>query len=489
VLIAIVAFFLAGLISWDVFEQIPHVEDEAAYLFQAQVFALGRLSVPTPPYPSAYWSPFVLDYQGQRFGKYPPGYPLLLSLGVGLGAPWIVNALLGSLSLWLIAQLGREIYSPAAGLMAAGLGLTCPVFLAESSMLLSHATSLFFATLFLWAFARVLRDPAGVSRRYAALAGLGMGYVMITRPFDAVGLGLPLALYGLFRVARGNRTLLRHGLIIAGLVILFSLLLPLYSYLLTGSLVNPYRLLWPYDRPGFGPDIGLEGHTLADGLRYARYNLRTVATGWLGWPGYWNIVFLFVPFLFRPRGRWNYLLLISFGSIVALHVTYWHYGGHDAGFPRYYYTGLPALLLLSARGLEVLAASLSRILAQVAKTSNAGPLLVRPPLYLALTALVLYNGFVFLPEKLNAFRGKTGITAAPLEVAREAGVTDALIFVRNYEHWYDFAVFFSANSPTLDSEIVYAIYHTPEHARSVRGLYPDRQCYVQDRSQLLLCPF
>jgi hypothetical protein len=146
-------------------------------------------------------------------------------------------------------------------------------------------------------------------------------------------------------------------------------------------------------------------------------------------------------------------------------------------------------LLLSARGLEVLAASLSRILAQVAKTSNAGPLLVRPPLYLALTALVLYNGFVFLPEKLNAFRGKTGITAAPLEVAREAGVTDALIFVRNYEHWYDFAVFFSANSPTLDSEIVYAIYHTPEHARSVRGLYPDRQCYIQDRSRLLLCPF
>ena len=41
VLIAIVFFLLVALVSLGVFERIPHVEDEAAYWFQAQVFARG----------------------------------------------------------------------------------------------------------------------------------------------------------------------------------------------------------------------------------------------------------------------------------------------------------------------------------------------------------------------------------------------------------------------------------------------------------------
>ena len=65
---------------------------------------------------------------------------------------------------------------------------------------------------------------------------------------------------------------------------------------------------------------------------------------------------------------------------------------------------------------------------------------------------------VFLPPNLNAFRGKSGITAAPLRVAQKAGLTNAIVFVPGVDHWYDFAVFFSANSPTLDSDVVYAIY-------------------------------
>ena len=46
---------------------------------------------------------------------------MLLSLGVLSGGPWIVNALLASLGLWVLACAGRVIYSPTAGLLAAAM--------------------------------------------------------------------------------------------------------------------------------------------------------------------------------------------------------------------------------------------------------------------------------------------------------------------------------------------------------------------------------
>ena len=494
-LICTAAFGLAALISLGIFERIPHVEDEAAYLFQAQVFAQGRLKVPTPLYPTSYWSPFVLDFEGQRFGKYPPGYPLLLSLGVLVGRPWIVNALLASLGLGILAYAGRDIYSPVVGLLAAALGLTVPVFLAMSGTLLSHPTSLLFTCLFLWAYAGLIRKPPGTLRwGYSVIAGLGLGCLLVTRPFDAIGVSILFALYLFVRGLRVDRDLLRQGVIIAAIVALFGLLLLTYWYSVAGTLGNPYTLLWPYDRPGFGPDLGPEGYTLATGQRYLRVNLRDLATGFLGWPGYLNVLFLLLAFILRPRDRWNYLLLTGFLSLAALHVTYWYYGGRDAGFPRYYYAGLPMLLLLTARGIELAAVALHRLSRRVRlpyaqSSAKANLPIAHLPIYLALIALTLYNALVFLPPNLNAFRGKSGITAAPLRVAQKAGLTNAIVFVPGVDHWYDFAVFFSANSPTLDSDVVYAIYGNEPQARAVRDLYPDRDCYVQSESELLPCPF
>jgi len=499
-LICAAAFFLAALISQDIFERIPHVEDEAAYLFQAQVFAQGRLKVPTPPYPTSYWSPFVLDFQGQRFGKYPPGYPMLLSLGVRAGAPWVVNALLASLTLWVLAYAGRLIYSPSAGLLAAALGLTVPVFLAISGTLLSHPTSLLFTTLFLWVFASLIQKPADSPRwHYAVVAGLALGCLFITRPFDAVGVSLPFAMYVLIRVLLGDRTLLRQGVVTAAIVVIFGLLLLAYWYSLAGTIGNPYTLLWPYDRPGFGPNFGPEGYTLATGLRYLRVNLHALATGFLGWPGYLNILFTLLPFILRPRDRWNYLLLASFLSLALLHMTYWYYGGRDAGFPRYYYAALPMLLLLTARGVEQAGLALHRLFRrarfpyqETASDANS-PITSLPitslPIYLALIALVLYNALVFLPPNLRVFRGKSGITAEPLEVIRDTDITDAVVFVTDVEYWYDFAVFFSVNSPTLDSGVVYAIYHSHPQAQAVRDLFPSHDCYIQSKAQLRPCPF
>ena len=104
-----------------------------------------------------------------------------------------------------------------------------------------------------------------------------------------------------------------------------------------------------------------------------------------------------------------------------------------------------------------------------------------------LLVLVIFNGLVFLPPHLSVFRGKCGVTAAPLQVVQDAGITDAIVFVPDVEHWHQFAVFLAANSPTLDSDVVYAIYYNARQADAVRGLYPDRGCHILRKEQILPC--
>ena len=214
--------------------------------------------VSTPANDQAFWTPFVVDYNGLRFGKYPPGWPLLLSLGVRINAPWLVNALLGVVSLGLIGWLGRCFYEPRLGLLAAGLGLVTPGFLFLSSSLLSHSASLFWATAALVAlFYAVTTRPL-----YAIVTGVALGAAFVTRPSAGLGIGLAVGVFLLILVIRRElnwRALLWLGL---GWMPVASLL-PLYWWAITGDpSFNAYVLVWPYDRIGFGPDIGPYGYDL-----------------------------------------------------------------------------------------------------------------------------------------------------------------------------------------------------------------------------------
>ena len=107
----------------------------------------------------------------------------------------------------------------------------------------------------------------------------------------------------------------------------------------------------------------------------------------------------------------------------------------------------------------------------------------------SLLLLVIFNDLVFLPPHMSVFRGKYGVTAAPLQVVEDAGIKNAIVFEADGEHWNRVAVFFAANSPTLDSDVVIAIYCNARQADAVRGLYLDRGCHILPKEQLFPCAF
>jgi 4-amino-4-deoxy-L-arabinose transferase-like glycosyltransferase len=261
-LCVVLAFAGSLIVSNQVFERLPHLEDEFAYLYQARIFARGEVAIATPRPIRAYWQPFLLDVNDNRFAKYTPGWPLLLSVGARLDAPWIVNAWLAMLTVALVYRLGREVFSRATGAVAALLTATSPAALLLDGSLMSHSASLFFTTLFLYAFWKVeksispqrtqtrlcpfwfrkdrnnqplsprppfpsragergssfLSEKVPLSMRngegdvggevpsvvkallWGGVGGIALGMVLIIRPWTAVGVAAPFFVYGAGRV-------------------------------------------------------------------------------------------------------------------------------------------------------------------------------------------------------------------------------------------------------------------------------------------------
>ncbi|MCQ3975492.1 MAG: hypothetical protein DPW09_18810 [Anaerolineae bacterium] len=423
----------------------------------------------------------------------------------------------------------------AVGLWAAGLGLVTPGFLFLSSSLLSHTASLFWVTLGLvglfyltekrgaWRLVREeneLRTTHHAPRRqwiYSILTGAALGAAFITRPFAGVGMGLAIGIFLLTLIWRGEiKWPALLWLAVSGLPIVA--LSPLYWWAVTGDpTFNAYLLVWPYDRLGFGPDIGPYGYTISDAIFInTRLKLTALATGLFGWPGWTNLLFLPIPFLARRANRWDWLLLGIILSLIFVHIFYWAFGGSDGGFPRYYYDALPAFLLLTVRGIQIAGDVLAHIPLPLRATEGrlgegqrlsqkqmgwpkptpspalpvggGGRNWLRWLLVGLVIIFVAYNLAWNLPPLLAAQKGKYGITAVQLEIVEQAKLPEpALVIVKNVERWSDFAAPFAANSPTLDGPIVYASDEGPKMTQKLREQFKDRTCWELEGENLKRC--
>jgi 4-amino-4-deoxy-L-arabinose transferase-like glycosyltransferase len=471
VLICLLAFLATAAVAWLAFERLPHLEDEVAYLFQAKTMALGRLTVPSPAHPDAFWTPFVLDYRGQRFGKYPPGWPAVLAVGVLAGAPWLVNPLLAALALYLVYRLGQSLYDERTGLLAAALGLTSPLFLVLSGSFLSHLVSLVCLLLFSLWFVWTAQGKPGYG--YALGAGLALGMAFLTRSLTAVAYAAPFIVYSLVQVVRRQPGWPRYLVMaLAGGAV--AALLPAYQWAVTGDpFLNPYVLWWPYDRLGFGPGIGAMpgGHSSFYAWINLRQDLSRSATDVLGWPGL-SWLPLLLGLALRPR-RWrDWALAAPFACLVVAYLFYWIGSPSRLWGPRYYFEGFGGLWLLAAVGLL-----------KAWDWARAGQRWLRPALSATLVLLLAANLAANLPARMGEAHGFYGITRAQLRPIDEAGLHNALVIVYA-RRWLEYGAMLAGMSPTLDDDVVYARGSTPEADAAVIADFPGREVYYLTDGQL-----
>lgn len=484
-MLSLAAIAITGFVTQEIFEAIPHLEDEIAYVWQAKVLASGHLTAPTPPHPKSYLVPFVVDYEGVRFAKYPLGWPIVLALGVWLDLRAWVNPLLAGLGIWLTYRLGKRLFGEVVGLLAAGLTLTSPFFLMNSGSLLSHPLGLVLSASFALCWLEAFEGRPGRARWPASVAaGFSLGYLFFTRPWSAIAVGLPFGLHGLYLLRRGDADTRRRLLVLAGVAAIFPMLHLLWQYLVTGDpFMNPYTLWWPYDKVGFGPGHGRSesGHTLYKAYINTRHSLKVGAMDLFGWGPY---SWIFLPFgLWAARQNGKALLVSSvFPSLVTVYLAYW-IGSWLFG-PRYFYEGLFSLTILSAAGIAWLAGW--PLQPGEAICRRQGWRKLRPLLtILVLGVMTGVNLTIYTPMRLEGMRGLYGIERAdqlPFLDPQVQALSPALIIVES-ERWMEYGALLDLEDPFLTSPLIFAWSHSPQVDASLAADFPDRTVYYYDPSR------
>jgi 4-amino-4-deoxy-L-arabinose transferase-like glycosyltransferase len=486
-LLAIIGSIASAWVTQTIFDGVPHIEDEIAYVWQAKALLTAHLTVPSPPDSNSFMVPFIVDYHGLRFGKYPPGWPAVLAVAIGLGARLWINPLLAGLGVWLTYRLGKRIFNDLVGLLAAGLTVTSPFFLMNSGSLLSHPLGLVLSATFtlgwlgsFWDEQVEKENAPGAKKRwaYAALSVVALGGLILTRPMTALAVAIPFGIHGITLLFRGDaRTRLR--LVVFGLVaVMFVGAYLLWQYSLTGNaMLNTYTLWWPYDRVGFGPGHGrgAAGNTLQmvrintlNSLYAGRYDL-------FGWAG---LSWILLPFgIWASRRNPKGLLIGSVAfSLVLMYMSYWV--GATLFGPRYYYEGLYSVTLLSAAGIAWLAGW--PYTANATYEQRQGLQKLRPlAVTLLVGVLVGINLLLYLPARLDAMLNLYDISRADqvaFQSAASQAHTPALVIVAS-QSWMEYGALLDLENPELTSPFIFAWSISPTVDAALIRDFPNRTVY------------
>lgn len=422
---AVIAVLAALALSWFAFERMPHVEDEVAYLFQARTFAEGVLTLPPPPEAAQpgldYYLIEVKD--GRWFASTLPGWPAVLTLGVLVGAPWIINPILAGISVMLAYDITRRRAGTEAGDLVALMMGTSPWLLSAAASLMPHTLTL---TLILFAWWLVLRSEDTGRRRARAmvLAGLAMGLIFAARPLDGLVMGV---LTGLWIVTGRESPILRAAQYSAGAVAVAALLLA-YNAVITGNalllpLTDYLNRHWGpgANAYGFGPDIGppggwvsldlWPGHSALEALLNTVESVTSLEFDMLGWP-IGSLALVFAWAIWRKKAGFDLAMALVAGVVIVVMALYWFADTYYLG-PRYWFVAAFPFLYLSARGYQEIRARFAgrdhldfvRIDAALATCCLFGLLVFTP--WRGVTKYFEYGGFYSL-FRSEAERGAFG---------------------------------------------------------------------------------
>jgi hypothetical protein len=252
--------------TWDALVPIPKVHDENSYLLQADIFARGRWTVPSPPIAEFFEQPHVQVVPSVA-SKYPPGHALLLTLGAIVGFHALVPLALTGVTAALLFALTARLTNPWTASFAWLVWITAPIVLRFQPSYFSELTT---SPLLLASWWLLLDWRESRRLRWLMCLALAIGWCAITRPLTALAFAVPI---GVVVVRDALRLRLWRGLAMAcALGIAVLAILPLWSAKTTGdwrlSPIELYRKDYlPFDKMGFTPDLSPPRRTVSPVLK------------------------------------------------------------------------------------------------------------------------------------------------------------------------------------------------------------------------------
>jgi hypothetical protein len=498
-LLAGAAFGVTLYLNYSFGSHVPHVPDEVAYLYQAKIFASGRLAGPAPPVDEVFnffYPSFFLISDGEWSSIYTFGNSAVLAPGVLVGAPWLIPPLLGAGTVAFTFAIGRKLYGTRVGLLAAALLASSPFFLMSAASFMSHNTTAFFLLASL--FFIVISDRRPVL--YGLVAGLSFGMMFNTRPLESTALipafGVLLLVRALPQAGRENGVRALAGFVVGGLIMLAAYVG--YNLSTSGELFKS-NLQQQNDYL-----FGLGGEHSID-LAIQNEHVQTVFLLLVlhGWPVFIGLGFALLPLILPSKNPWDWFLIACALLIMGSYLTFQATGIMHG--PRYWYPAAPLMMLLTARGADRAAQLLSDAATYVTQrrvpegdAARWSGVAVVYPVVIALIA-VSVNGWLlgherwwsdeFVPARAVDLKGFNGVDDRLVTLLDESDLSNALVLVENCPGWQCYGPLFWRNNATLDGEVVIARDLPPEFLGPLLDAYPGRRVYAMSYGRGTIAPY
>jgi hypothetical protein len=413
------------LSSFYVFNNRSHVVDSSVQLFQAQIFAAGKLAAPAPKHIGFFITQHMLTDEYGWYSQYPPGHAALLALGILLGLPWFICILLSLVSAVFIYLFTREVYGLRTAKLSLLLLLFCPFFFFLGTSFMNHCSALCLISMFCYFFARWTKRP---DAKMLFLAGFALGLCFLSRPLSSIAAAIPLGLAGAV-VAWERRQPMSLFWGVLGFSLTAIWFFVFNHYAVGDAFLPGYVKLW-----GGAHGLGChkspwgEMHTPATGLKNELADLWQLNRYLFEWP-IPSLIPVAMFFLLPARRRkWDQLLLLSFLSFPACYFFYW-YRARFLG-PRFLYESLVFVIPLTARALDAGVRQLSSVNLKIPHLFAPVPAstLVSYLIFLCLT----YTLLVGYPGR--AIDNGTKNQSMKMDLVKEAqaqGIPEGIIFIAN----------------------------------------------------------
>jgi hypothetical protein len=411
--------------------------DEVATAWHARMLLAGHVAIPADPNPEFFAVSEVMTV-GRSYSQFPIGGPVLAALGTVLGTPWLIGPVAAGAIVWATWAFARRAYGERVGRGAALLAVYCPFLLLLSGTRLNHAPT---AALAMSAAAALAAwDGAGDRRslvRRAAAIGVCVGLMVAFRPLDAIVAATAIGGFQIIAAWRATATGRRDRIASLG-VQLAAGLVPVAITLWANAATTGEPLLFGYEAlhgaghlPGFRVDATGGQFGVVDAVARASIYVLRLNTALFYWPIPSVVVIALVVLALRHATRWDAFLVAWILLQLAAYGAYWFDG--DVFGPRFLFTVVPALVVLTARGW---AALIERLTPATPKDGRRMRDLLRRAVVVALPLCLLGAWtaparFAVLWRLVYYHRQRTPMELDVGAVARRSGLTNALVFVHD----------------------------------------------------------
>jgi hypothetical protein len=438
--------------------------DEATYLWQIESLRGGHLFTSGGNAPVFFWPWLSGTRNGGFFSQYTLGWPaVLLAFDSVFGSPELALAFGGVLAVLGTYAFAREVTdNRQLALLSATLMVLSPLIVIQGGVYLPYLFSLglglFFGTL-------LLRGIRLHSRGQLLASGGLLGWLLLTRPFDAVLWAVPMFLYAAIVYWRRWR-LLWDAVLWSGIAFFpFVVFTLLYNRKITGSFTEfPITAKEPLDTFGFGarrlmPIGDIFDYTIGRAVRSTLHNIRVMPPFLIG--GWIGAVAAAVGVWLRRRERTTIALL---GVALSIPIGYFFFWGN----------------LLSSR-----AAGMSAPIYFIPMYAPACIFVATTLLWvwqrhrrfcIALALVLVVATVPPLVAKIDV-NHRISVAQQPWKDAADPIDGSALVFIENSGPYVMHLDPYSGNAPLLDSRILYAVDRGAENIGLIAS-YPDRKPYM-----------